>query len=105
MIYFHQHLLLISVYFFLMPAVNIASVLVPPPTSRQDQQPEYNTWSDHSDEGLAEIASGPSPEDRTVPAMSPDQEIVMELGGGSEEVILCCSKSDTDSQLTCGEST
>lgn len=85
-----------------MPAVNIASVLVPPPFPSINQA-EYDTWSIHPDESSAQIASKPpSPEDV---AASSDQELVMELGGGSEEVILCCSNSDTDSHLACREST
>lgn len=101
---FHQHLLLISVYFFLLPAVNIASVLVSPPFPSSNQ-PEYNTWSDHPDESLTEIASAPSPEDAGGSAASSDQQLAMELGGGSEEVILCCSNSGTDSELACREGT
>lgn len=103
--YFYQHLLLINVHFFLMPAVNIASGLVPQPSPSQDQHPEYNTLLDQSDKSSAEIASTPSPEDAAGSAVSFNQELSMELGGGSEEVILCCSSSGDASQLACIKST
>lgn len=108
MIYTYQHLLLISVCFFLMPLVDSASVPVPPPAPMQDQ-PVFSAWSDRSDERLVRITSAPNPapnpEEAAGSTKSSDQEFALELGGGVVEVVLCCSDSGADSQLACIEGT
>lgn len=104
MIYSYQHLVLLSVLFFLMPIVDSASVPVPPPAPMLDQ-PVLNAWSDRSDEMLVGMTSAPNPEDAAGSAVSSDQEFAMDLGGGVEEIILCCSNDGDDSQLACNEGT
>lgn len=102
MICSYQHLVLLSVLSFLMPIVDCASIPVSPPNLMLDQ-PVLNAWPDRSDEMLVGITSAPNPENAVGSAVSPDQEFAMDLGGGVEEVILCCSNSDADSQLACSE--
>lgn len=77
MIYTYQHLLLISVCFFLMPLVDSASIPVPPTAPMQDQ-PVFNAWSDRSDERLVRITSAPNPEDAAGSTGSSDQEFALE---------------------------
>ena len=93
---------MLSVFSFLMPIVDSASVPVPPSAPVPDQ-PELNAWSDRSDEMLVVINSAPNPQDSAGSAVSSDQEFAMDLGGGAEEVSLCCLSSGTDSQLACSE--
>lgn len=102
MICSYQHLVLLSVLSFLMPIVHSASITVPPPTPMPDQ-PVLNAWSDRSDEMLVGITSAPNPEDAAGSAVSLDREFAMDLGGGLEEIVLCCSNSGADSQLDCSE--
>lgn len=104
MIYSYQYLLLLSVLSFLMPIVDSASVPVPPPVPMPDQ-PALNAWSDRSDEMLAGITSAPNPEDAAGSVVGSDQEFAMDLGGGAEEIILCCSNSGANSQMACSEGT
>lgn len=102
MICSYQHLVLLSVLSFLMPIVDSATVPVPPPAPLPDQ-PVLNAWSDRSDEMLLGITPDPNPEDAAGSAVSSDQEFAMDLGGGVEEVILCCSNSGADSPMACNE--
>lgn len=87
-----------------MPVVDSASVPVPPSVPRPDQ-PVFNAWPDRSDESLVGTTSAPNPKDAAGSTVSSDQEFAMELGGGFEEVILCCSDSGAGSQLACSEGT
>lgn len=98
----YQHLVLLSVLSFLIPIVHSASVPVPPPNPIPDQ-PVLNASSDRSDEMWVRIPSAPNPEDAADSAVSFDQEFAMDLGGGAEEVVLCCLNSGADSQLACSE--